>query len=626
MDTRLLRLYDRELQVVRELGAEFAREFPKIAGRLGLDGLECADPYVERLIESFAFLSARVQLKLDAQFPRFTQHLLEMVVPQYLSPTPSIVVVQLEPGAADAARLEAGFAVPRGTALRGLLGKQLQTACEYRTAHETILWPIAVRAASYTEGLGDVDRLDGRPAEGAAPIRATLRVRIGAVGGVKLGALPLDRIPVYLHGDPEVVSRLHEALTTHVVSAAARPAGTQGAGEVRAIGPVRPVGFEDDEAVLPWRGRAFQGYRLLHEYFALPARFSFVELRGLAPAVRRCAGGELELVVLLDACDRTLAGAVEASNLRLFCTPAVNLFPRTADPVPLDDRATERHVVPDRSRPIDFEVHSVERVVGRGAGSEAARRFLPFYAPREEAPGEGEAYFTIHREPRVSSTGRPAVPRTSYAGSEVFLSLVDGDEGPFAPDLTQLTVETLCTNRDLPLLMPVGTGRTDFTLETGAPVDAVRCLAGPTPPRPPHPDGELAWRLVSHLSVNYLSITEGGKGKGAAALRELLRLYADDADPGAQRQIEGVVSVTSKPAIHRIPLPGPVAFARGLEITVTLDESAFAGVGVTRLAAVLEQFFARYVSINTTTETVLRTVQRGEVRRWPARIGARHVL
>ncbi len=628
MDTRLLRLYNRELQFVRELGSEFAREFPKVAGRLGLEGLECADPYVERLIESFAFLAARVQLKLDAQFPRFTQHLLEMVYPQYLSPTPSMVVVQLEPGAADAARLEAGFVVPRGTALRGLLGKQIQTACEYRTAHETILWPIAIRQASYTEGLGDVEGLVRRRGDEGPPIRATLRVRLGAVGGVKLHTLPLERLPVYLHGEPELVSRLHEALTAHVVSAAGRAVGGQGGwGEALGGEPVRPIGFEDDEALLPPRGRSFQGYRLLHEYFALPGRFSFVELRSLGPAVRRSVGGELELVYLLDACDRSLAGAVEASHLRLFCTPAVNLFPRSADPIPLTERTTEHHVVPDRSRPIDFEVHSVERVVGRGAGAEAVRRFLPFYAPREEAPGEGEAYFTVHREPRVPpSNGRPTAARTSYAGTEVFLSLVDGDEGPFAPDLTQLTVDTLCTNRDLPLLMPIGIGRTDFTLESGAPVEAVRCLAGPTPPRPPHPDGEVAWRLVSHLSLNYLSIADGAKGKAAAALRELLRLYADVSDPGAQRQIEGVVSVASKPAIHRLPLPGPVAFARGLEITLTLDESAFAGVGVMRLAAVLERFFARYVSINTTTETVLRTVQRGEVRRWPARTGARHVL
>lgn len=629
MDNRLLRLYNGELQFVRELGSEFAREFPKVAGRLGLEGLECADPYVERLIESFAFLAARVHLKLESQFPRFTQHLLEMVYPQYLSPTPSMVVVELKPGAGDAARLEAGFAVPRGSALRGVLGRDLQTACEYRTSQEATLWPIELREVRYSEGVGEVGALPPPRADGRPPAQATLRLRLAAVGGVKLHALALDRLPLYLHGEPELVSRLYEQLAGHVLAAAARPAPDRGGWRERIDGdPVRAMGFEDDEALLPVVARSFQGYRLLHEYFAFPARFLFVELRGLAPAVRRCVEGELELIYYLDSCDRSLAGAVDASHLRPFCTPAVNLFRHTADRIHLSDAVGEHHVVPDRSRPMDFEVHSIERVVGYASGTEAKRPFLPFYAPGDGSDDlAAGSYYTVHREPRaLSERQRAKGPRASYLGSEVFLSLVDGEEGPFGPDLVQLSVEALCTNRDLPLLMPVGAGRTDFHLESGAPVESVRCLAGPTPPRPACPPGELSWRLIGQLSLNYLSITDGGRTQGAAALRELLGLYADLSDPAAKRQIEGLVSVSSRSAIHRLPLPGPVAFARGLEIAVTCDESAFEGLGVMRLAAVLERFFARYVSINTTTETTLRTVQRGEVRRWPVRIGARHVL
>jgi type VI secretion system protein ImpG len=629
MDTRLLRLYERELQFVRELGSEFARDFPKVAGRLGIEGLECADPYVERLIESFAFLAARVQLKLDSQFPRFTQHLLEMVHPQYLSPIPSMVVVELKPGAGDAARLEAGFAVPRGAAMRGVLAKDLQTTCEYRTAQETRLWPVELRHASYTEGLGDADAIVPRHAGRRDRVQATLVLRLAAVGGVKLHRLPLDRLAVYLCGDPDAVARLYEQLTAHVMGAYARPAQPRGRWR-EGLGPepIRAIGFDDEEALLPVGARSFQGHRLLHEYFAFPARFLFVELRGLAPAVRRCVDDELELVVLLDACDRSLAGHVDASNLRLHCTPAINLFPRSADRIHLGDAVREHHVVPDRSRPQDFEVYSVEKVVGYASGVEAKRPFLPFYAPvGDAADSEPGSYFTVHREPRVLSEGqRSTGPRSSYVGSEVFLSLVDGDEGPFGPDLEQLAVDTLCTNRDLPLLMPVGTGRTDFRLESGAPVESVRCVAGPTPPRPSPPAGELSWRLISQLSLNYLSITDDGRGQGGAALRELLQLYADLTDPALRRQIDGVVSISSRPAIHRAPFAGPIAFVRGLDVSVTCDEAAFEGTGVARLGEVLERFFARYVSINTTTQTTLRTVQRGEIRRWPVRSGRRHVL
>jgi type VI secretion system protein ImpG len=644
MDPRLLDLYKRERQCLLELGAEFARDHPLIAGRLGLEGLECADPYVERLIESFAFLAARIQLKLQSQFPRFTEHLLEMVCPQYLSPTPSMAVVELRPRAGDAGRLGSGHTVPRGSALLGSPGKGLKTSCEYRTAHETTLWPIEIQDAAYVEGVGELGAaLPGRT-NGRSSVQATLRLRLSAVGGAKLQALPLDRLPLYLHGDPETVPRLYEQLTANVVGAMARPAQQRGAwcealsGEV-----VRAIGFEDGEALLPNGRRSFQGYRLLHEYFAFPSRFAFIELCGLRPAVRRCAEGVLEIVVLLDDYDRSLAGAVKASNFHLFCTPAINLFPRTADPIHLTDAATEHHVVPDRSRPLDLEVYSVERVVGYGSGADAKRTFLPFYAPGTDATGSGSgAYFTLHREPRKPSEQQRANgSRSSYLGSEVFLSLVDGEEGPFASDLKQLSVETLCTNRDLPILMLVGPGRddgqpppakgsarepTDFRLQSGAPVESVRCLAGPTPPRPAHPKGELSWRLISHLSLNYLSITDGGESQGAAALRELLQLYADLTDAGVKRQINGVVSVSSTSAVHRVPAPGPITFARGLDIAITCDEAAFEGVGAMRLAAVLERFFARYVSINSVTATRLNTIQRGEVHRWPARAGRRHVL
>ncbi len=159
MDPKILRYYNRELQHVREMGAEFAREYPKIAGRLGLEGIECADPYVERLLEGFAYLSARVQLKVDAEFPAFTQHLLQIVYPHYLAPTPSMAVVQFQPDLNEAG-LAQGYSIARGTMLRSTVGQDDRTPCEYRTAHETHLWPLEIKEAKYfgsTAGAG-IDR------------------------------------------------------------------------------------------------------------------------------------------------------------------------------------------------------------------------------------------------------------------------------------------------------------------------------------------------------------------------------------------------------------------------------------------------------------------------------------
>ncbi|HEX7500888.1 MAG TPA: type VI secretion system baseplate subunit TssF, partial [Polyangia bacterium] len=283
MDPRLLSYYNRELQYIRETGQEFAKEFPKIAGRLGIESLECTDPYVERLLESFAFLTARVQLKIDAEFPRFTQHLLDMVYPHYLAPTPSMAVVQLKPSLSEGA-LADGFKVPRGSVLKSFVGRGEQTACEYRTAHDTTLWPLEITGAEYTSFLGDLGNL-------RIPVKAksAIRLRLHASAGLNFNQLALDALPIYLRGGDEIAMRLYELLLGHTVALVVRPAGQGGgAGELVLDDPIRPLGFEDEEALLPFGPRSFQGYRLLTEYFALPSRFLFALLTGLATAVRRC--------------------------------------------------------------------------------------------------------------------------------------------------------------------------------------------------------------------------------------------------------------------------------------------------------------------------------------------------
>jgi len=256
----------------------------------------------------------------------------------------------------------------------------------------------------------------------------------------------------------------------------------------------------------------------------------------------------------------------------------------------------------------------------------STRPFLPFYACTERQTSEKQAYFTLHRQPRLISSRRQVTgPRSTYAGSETFLSLVDGDEGPYHTDLKQLSVDTLCTNRDLPLLMSIGTGKTDFTLETGAPVDSVRCVAGPSEPHPSPAWGESSWRLVSHLSLNHLSVTNAQDGLGAAPLRQLLQLYADLGTVTVRREIEGVRSIHSASVTRRLPFDGPASFARGLELTLDCDEAYFEGGSAFLLAAVLERFFGRLVGLNSFTETVLKTPQRGEIMRWPARLGQRSI-
>lgn len=625
MDPRLIQYYNQELQHLRELGGEFAREFPKIAGRLGLEGFECADPYVERLLEGFSFLAARVQLKMDAEFPQFTQHLLEVIYPHYLAPTPSMVMARFQPDLTEGA-LEHGFVIPRGAELYSVLGKGEQTSCEYRTAHPVTLWPLEITEAQYFAGKEPVALLD---LPDLHKVRAGVRLRLRTtLPGLPFSKLPLERLPLYLHGSEALPARLHEQLLANTVMVVARP-GQRPAPwhEVVAGNPIQRLGFEDEQALLPLTPPSFQGYRLLHEYFAFPQRYLLVELGGLSPAARRCAGQDLEVLILLNRADSVLENAVSVENFALFCAPAVNLFPKRADRIHLSDQFAEHHVVPDRTRAMDFEVYQVAGVTGIGAAGEE-QEFLPFYAQYDRLSQRSQrSFYTVHRLPRVlSSRQRRDGPRSSYVGGEIYLSLVDADRAPYRGGLRQLAVATLCTNRDLPLHMPVGRGETDFTLSSGAPVKSVRCLAGPTRPRPSHAYGDTAWRLISHLSLNYLSLADSDARQGAAALRELLALYGDLAESAVRKQIDGVLSVRATPITRRAPISGPIAFARGLEVTLTMDEAAFEGAGIFLLGTVLEQFFAKYVSINSFTETVVRSTERGEIMRWPTRIGRRHTL
>jgi type VI secretion system protein ImpG len=632
MDPRLLQYYNLELQHLREMGAEFAEQFPKIAARLGMNGLEVTDPYVERLLEGVGFLAARVHLKLDAEFPRFTQALLETIYPHYLAPTPSMLVARCVPDADDPG-LAAGFTIPRGSTMQAQLAGDDVTACEFRTAHDVVLWPIEIVSASYFSFAPDLP-LNSLPI--ARRIKGGLRIRLRTTAGLKFAQLSLDRLSLYLAGRNDVANQLYELCMAAQLGVLALPAsGAPRWHELLPAGSVQPLGFDDREALLPVTLRSFQGYRLLQEYFSFPQRFRFVELTRLAPVIRRVDSDELELVVLLDRGDATLESVVDASNFALSCTPAINLFPKRADRIQISDSAYEYHVVTDRTRPLDFEIYGVTDVVGHSVGAETEQRFLPLYsAYSTDELREESAYFTTRREPRlVSPTQRQRGTRSSYIGTEVFVALVDAAQAPFSGDLRQLSIQATCTNRDLVLQMPVGIGKSDFSLDVAAPVTAIRVVSGPSRPQAPLADGAVAWRAISHLSLNYLSLVDSTAHEGAAALRDLLRLYTAAADASARKQIDGIRSVHVGPVIRRLPASprspareSMLTFGRGLEITLEVDELAFEGSSAHLLGAVLERFFSRYVSINSFTETVLRSQARGEINRWMPQWGARATL
>jgi type VI secretion system protein ImpG len=629
MDTRLLQYYERELRTLRELGSRLARQFPKVAGRLSEEELKQADPYVERLLEGFAFMAARVHLKIDSEFPRFTQQLMEVVYPHYMPPTPSMAIVQLNPDV-QRSRLQEGVVVPRHTVLRAQTPLRDATPCDYRTAHDVQLWPIELESVEYTSSLRDVAPLAARA---SAPVKALLRVRLRCRGphGLRFDRLPIHALSLFLRGADDISAKLYEQLLTSACGLWLRwgPHAVRDVAVSNEPRPIRPLGLADEQALLPVSARSFQGYRLLQEYFAFPSRYDFVEVRGLTQGMARCNSERVELLIPLSRFDATLEGTIDAGRVALFATPVINLVPRWCGRMPLPARNHELHVVPDRTRPLDYEVHSITHVAEHCARTGNEQVFTPLNAAR---PGEARvsAHYTVERRARALSMSRKRYgSRTPYVGSEVFLTLTDPQSSAVRSDRRQLAVHALCTNRDLPLLLDLGRGGNDFKWEGDLPIKSARCITGPSSPRCALAEGdphEQAFRLINHLTPNYLSLCE--PGGGAQTLQGLLALYAQLGDPMLQRQVSGIRGLSATP-IQRVQSgtgagAGQRVVVRGIEVSLDCDERAFSGHGVFTLANVLAAFFAKHAAINSFTETVLSTEERGEVYRWPMTAELRH--
>lgn len=624
MDPRFFDYYNTELFHLRETAGEFAREFPKVASRLTLDGMDCADPYVERLLEGFAFLAARIQLKFDAEFPSFVQHLTEVVYPDFLSPVPAMAIAHFEPDMQDSALVN-GVTIPRNTALRARLAADAQTACQFRTAHDVHLWPLRIAGVSFEAHEPTLPR----GVRLARPAGGSVRIRLDVVGDASFDKLALNELSFFASGEDRIASRLYEHLIAYSQDVVVLPQNRNLEPIRLRPGALRVDGFGDSKALLPVPKQSFRAYRLLREYAAFPSRFLFFRLRGLQEAFRACKVKQVEIVITLSKADPELERFVDAGSLTLFATPIVNLFPKTADRIFLDFKTPDFHVVADRTRPMDFEVHSVQRVIGHGANMQSEIEIHPLYAAPDRAAADtrGNMFHTLRREKRVLSAGQKLRgTRTAYIGTELFIGVVDTAAPPFPDTLKQLSVETLCTNRDLAIMIPTGHANGDFTLDISAPVVQIRCLRGPSRPIPPALDGDNSWRLISQLSLNYLSLTDTSAEEGASALRQILTLYGTDPESAMFNQIQGIRSVRVAPIVRRLPDAPTVTFARGHEIELTCDPRFFEGFSPIVLGAVLQEFFARHASINSFTETVLRVQGRGEIKRWPARLGRRPLL
>ncbi len=505
------------------------------------------------------------------------------------------------------------------------------TQCEYRSAHDIWLWPLKVIKAHVFAHAPDLP-LAKLPV--ARQVRAGLRLRLRAEGGLRFNQLPIEYLQLHIAAPGNAGWRLHELIGSAALGTLVWPVEAGGsridvAPQWRDAGvSIASAGYEEDQALLPATMRAFSAYRLLQELAALPQRFLYFDLGQLAPRLALISATEVDIVIPFSRAEPTLEALVDEASLSLFCTPAINLFHKSLDRIHVTEGLHEFHAVPDRARPMDFEVHSIESISGHGTAQTGATKFMPLYASHHVESSAQQRYFTLRRAQRLMSQRQTLQgTRSSYMGSEVFLSLVDPGGAPYSDELRQLSVSALATNRDLPTLLPgtpngeINQGNLSWIVDGVPAVESVECLRGPTRPLARSAQGDHGWALVNHLASNQLAIADEDPLLAAAALRAVMRLYGPEQDAGWRSQVEGIVALRASQVTRRLPHRGPLAYGLGTQVEIEVDEFAYQGASAFVTASVLERFFAQQASINSFTETTLRSPTRGVVCAWPARIG-----
>jgi type VI secretion system protein ImpG len=651
MNREFLDFYNRELAVLRDSAAEFAAEFPGVAERLG--GLigDRTDPMISGLLEGAAFLAARVQLKIKHEFADFTTNLIDQLTPQYLAPTPSFLLAEIAPKFGDPA-LREGRAIARGSYFDASYREaERNVACRFRLASPVTLWPFDLLKAEYLTSPAPLQALlPQNNVEAAAGLRLQFTVRAasrmedepGDEEAAKRAEFWASRCRVkslrfHLLGPEGDAVALYEQMFAKLRGVYFRRLDSFGdpVGIRAEPDTVQQIGFAEQEELIPNDLRLFRGFDILREYLGFPRKFLGFDLTGLERVFPKLDAKTFDVIFTFDEVNPRLAAAVRRETFSIYSAPAVNLFEKTLDRVPVKDNAYEYPVVADRSHPLDYEVNRLVGVSAHIPGVQEKTPVAPLYSAAAALTRAGLCY-TTRRLPRRRTAHEAKFGRKSdYTGTEMYISLGERG-GEDSPRVTELSLRGLCSNRHLAERLPVGQGGADFRLIDDVTLE-LRCLAGPTRPREPPmtamtgktetaTTGEIAWRLINMLSLNQLGLVDRTPEEGAVALRETLMLFADLSDGVTERRIRGLRSLVAKPIVRRIRTPQGAAAARGLEVTVLIEDKAFEGSGAFLMGAALDRFFAEYVAINHFTQTVVRTTERGEIMRWPPRLGLRGSL
>lgn len=597
----LQKYYRQELEYLRKTGKKYAKQYPKIARRLELSADGSSDPHIERLIESFAFLTARIQCNLDSEFQHISTALLGTLYPQFMSPVPSMATAQfqLDPDQAEPGSV---YEIPKATPL---VKKTNYGDIKFRTCYPVELWPVEVIQADFLPPDHFQFKLSN--------VLTVLRLRIQGKR-TSLSDLPIERLRFYLNGE---IYPLYELLFGNVAHIAVTTIKNDTPVLRLSKDAIHPVGFGSNEDVLPYHPNTHTGYRLLQEYFTFPEKFMFFDLEFGESPINTLLHPGVEWIDVLIMLDQLPADSlhIDKDTFSLGCTPIINLFEQYTEPIRVDETRVEYILEPGKKRESINEIHSILSVSGTSAFDTDTIHIEPFFSFNHHMEGKEQSVFWNSR--------RESIHEEDFYGTRMLLSFVDLDFNPSVPPARTVFAKVLCTNRLL-AHDKISAGE-EIQLEKPAPVSDILILEKPTPQIDPPLQGATLWRLISHLSLNYLSLN--GSDESLRALKEILLLYDLSQKSDIAKQVAGIKDMSCNKTVTRIGVEAWRGFCRGIEITLTFDEQEYAGSSAFLFASVLNRFFPLYAAINSFTKLIIKSEQRrGDWKEWPPMVGEQIIL
>jgi type VI secretion protein, VC_A0110 family len=658
LNNKLLSYYNKELTFLKEMGKEFAAQYPKIASRLALDTTDIPDPYVERLLEGVSFLTARTQLKLDAEYPRFVQRILEVVYPDFINQKPAAAIVNLEPTNqynADVINL-----LERGKILRSLPIDEFKVSCPFSVTKTTEILPLRIEKAKYTDSIGYLpNTLPALKQSSSKKVQSALRLDFSlSVPGACSEMLP-DELSIFLGTELSKSSSLLFLLASECVGVVCH--SYENPKQWYYPLPTTPEhrGFREDEALSFNLDKSVSAFRIMQEYSRLPEKFLFISQKNIKQAIQQAekqghlpkVPEHLEEIVNDKGVNKKiityrkryfslsflfsnkipeLTELIGVDDFSVNAVPVVNLFRKKSSRFPVNIQDQEHHVVIDRTQPLNYEVYAIEQVKGFDTNNLQTVVFSPMYKAPDiglfpEAQTQHD-YFSARRADRVPSENSAKNGfRSSYLGSEVFLSLANNQNYAFNSNVQHLSVDAWCTSRDLPLIMPRD-GESDFLIEGFLPVKSIKLISKLTRPQEAVSEDRTLWSFLNQLSLNYLSLLNTDKEDAPVALKELLTVFVSSESDLLKKQIESIIRVETSIINKVVRHYGVAAPIRGINITVTLDEAQLGGVHPFLFGSVLNHYFRRLVSINSFVQLRIDTLQQGHIATWPSEIGERMII